>query len=251
MVVCLEDMPGRRVDVVVYGAGYAGLYAAYRLLGNGKSVLVIEAEPGISHKTYYGGFGLDGMVYIDEEYIDLIRKLEIKYFSRGEKGIWVHGLYLLSSLASKVFELGGEVVVDTVVEPIFDISEDGFSFKGVMLSDAGDELTSVREIVYAENIIDATYNASFITVLSDRLKLELPINGYGVVSPGNREIVERTSWVLKGILAAGLAVAQLIGTPLPFPDIGPLLMSGAKAANLILKGFNPANNKSIMYPWII
>ncbi len=247
----MGSIPSSRVDVVVYGAGYTGLLAAYRLLGEGRRVVIVEPEPGISHRVYYSGYGVDGEVYVGSDYTFLVKKLGVRNYRRDNGGLWINGLYLLVDMADKIFGLGGRLITDIIAEPLISISDGEYMVKGVMLSDIDSQLTTTREIIYADNIIDASYNAGFITLLSDRLKLELPINGYGPVSPGSREIVDRTSWVLRGVIAAGLSVAQLIGAPLPFPDIGPLLMSGWKAGELVLKGFNPSNNRSIMYPWII
>jgi monoamine oxidase len=44
--------PQRRADVIVVGAGYAGLTAAYRIAAKGKSVLVLEARNRVGGRAY-------------------------------------------------------------------------------------------------------------------------------------------------------------------------------------------------------
>ncbi len=240
-----------RVDVVIYGAGYTGLSAGYRLVKEGKRVVIVEVEPGISHKSYYGGVGLNDEVFIHNDYLFFVKEYGLENIREAGNGIWVNGLYLLTSILKKFLDLGGRIVVDTVIEPIYSLQGDSIILEGVALNNIDDGLLGAREILSVDYLIDTTHNASLITLLSDRLKLDIPINGYGAIIPGSREIVEKTSWILQRVVAAGLSIAQVIGAPLPFPDIGPLLMSGWKAAELVLKGFNPANKGNILYPWII
>lgn len=58
-----EQTPELDVPVVVCGAGPAGLTAAYRLTGSGRTTLVLEADPeyvgGISRTVRHNGYGFD------------------------------------------------------------------------------------------------------------------------------------------------------------------------------------------------
>ncbi len=242
----------RKYDVVVFGAGYAGLTAAIELLRKGKRVLLVEQEPGISPKSYYGGVGDEGLVYLSSEWIPYLEASGLSPLRRDEKGAWMYGMAVIAGLVSRFYELGGVLVLDSMIEPIFVFdNEKGFKLTGAEIKEFGGDLSDTRFVAEADVFIDTTFQANLANTVIDRLKLEVPVNGYGPIVPGSREVVDRTGWLIPGVLLAGLSVSMVVGSPRPFPDIGPLLGSGALAAEIVLKGRNAYDNSLKIYPGII
>lgn len=242
----------REYDVVVFGAGYTGLTAAIRLLKNGKKVLLVEQEPGISPKSYYGGIGDEGLVYLSSNWIPFLEASGLNPVKRDEKGLWMYGMAVIAGLVSRFYELGGILVLDSMIEPFFVFDDEkGFRPSGAEIKEFGGDLSDTRFVVEADVFIDTTVQANLANTVIDRLKLEVPVNGCGPIVPGNREVVDRTGWLIPGVLLAGLSVSMIVGSPRPFPDIGPLLGSGARAAEIVLKGRNAYDNSLKIYPGII
>ena len=52
----MSNADAQRLDVVVVGAGFAGLYALYRLRAQGLSVRVLEAAPELGGTWYYNRY---------------------------------------------------------------------------------------------------------------------------------------------------------------------------------------------------
>ncbi len=240
-------------DVIIYGSGYAGASASLFLLEKGKSVLLVEQEPGVSHKSYFGGIGPDGLVLVSKNYMNHIEELGVRIRPRrmDDDGLWINGMNLLTSILHKAFMEGLDIVVDSLLEPVFRPDEnDGFTVEGVMVKGYGTDFSDIHSIPRTSYLVDASAGAGLVALVSERLKLDLPINGVGVNIPGSREIVERTGWLIPGIIAAGLAAAQVVGAPTPFPDVGPLIASGVRAGMLVIEGYT-GGNRGLLAPGII
>jgi cation diffusion facilitator CzcD-associated flavoprotein CzcO len=54
--VLVNDAADRRLDVIVVGAGFAGMYALHKLRAQGLSVRVLEAAPALGGSWYYNRY---------------------------------------------------------------------------------------------------------------------------------------------------------------------------------------------------
>jgi cation diffusion facilitator CzcD-associated flavoprotein CzcO len=54
--VLVNDAADRRLDVIVVGAGFAGMYALHKLRAQGLSVRVLEAAPALGGTWYYNRY---------------------------------------------------------------------------------------------------------------------------------------------------------------------------------------------------
>ncbi|MCD6300960.1 MAG: FAD-dependent oxidoreductase [Staphylothermus sp.] len=169
-------------DVIVYGAGYAGLTAALELLKRKQRVIVIEADPGISHASYYPGID-NRKVRISKKYWSLISKIGVNIINEDEHGYWIDPLEYLVLIASEIYRNGGTILTDSAIEPIYKIIEDRIVVIGAAVKSLENETGSDRIYILSKGIIDASPNAYIVNNLIDRLKISIVIQGAGPQIP--------------------------------------------------------------------
>ncbi len=228
-------MLSRNYDVIIIGAGYTGLAAATSLLENKYNVLVIEPEPGLSQYTYYAGLG--DKAYIDDSVVDFLTKSGVKVFSDNDKK-WIRPLEYIVKLSSRILDLGGEIIINTDLEPLFSPSEIGITISGLIIRELNEHMLSDKEIIGSRIVVDATANGYLTSMMLERLKIGVVSEGLGPIIPGSRELVERTYWLIPGFIVAGMSAAMIYGCSQPWPYVSPLILSGLKISKLVRTGYN-------------
>ncbi|ABN69293.1 Flavoprotein involved in thiazole biosynthesis-like protein [Staphylothermus marinus F1] len=232
------------------GAGYTGLYIASKLLENNHKVLVIESEPGLTHEKYYSGIN-GNKVRISKRFWHYVDDLGLNIIDEDEYGFWVRPLDVIVLLASKVISLGGEIIVDSIIEPTYKIMDDRIIIIGASVRSVEDEGGLDKFYILTRGIIDTSPSAIIVNNLIDRLKLGIPIQGAGPQIPGSDDVIGKTTWIFPGILVAGLAAIYTNAGYIPFPDIGPLFGSGYRAVELFVKGYPKNPEDFYSFPSII
>jgi len=222
-----------KYDVIIVGAGYAGLASAVTLLEEDYKVLVVEPEPGLSQYTYYAG--LDAKAYVEEDVAGFLSKNKV-VVNRDDRGLWIRPIEYTVRLSSKVLDLGGDIIVNTDLEPLFTPSEQGITISGVILRDANEHMMEDRGIIRSKAVIDSTPSGYLAGMILDRLKIGVMTEGLGPTIPRSRELVDRTYWLIPGFIVAGLSVSVIYGCSQPWPYVSPLILSGLRAAELIKTG---------------
>ncbi len=228
-------MLSRNYDVIIIGAGYTGLAAATSLLENKYNVLVIEPEPGLSQYNYYAGLG--DKAYIDDSVIDFLTKSGVKVFSDNDKK-WIRPLEYIVKLSSRILDLGGEIIVNTDLEPMFSPSETGIVMKGIIIREPDEHMFGDKEIIGSRIVVDATANGYLTSLVLDRLKISVVSEGLGPIIPGSQELVERTYWLIPGFIVAGISAAMIYGCSQPWPYVSPLILSGLRVFELVRTGYS-------------
>jgi len=222
-------------DVIVVGAGPAGLMAAKELAAKNLRVLVVERNNYLG-----GGFWLGGYLF----YPVTIRAPAHKILQ--DLGVpvkeYIPGLYVAdgphacSKLIAATCDAGAKFLNMTFIDDII-IREKrvaGVVVNWTPVTALPRELTCVDPVgLETKVVIDATgHDAAVVRLLERRGLIKVP--GYGAMWVERSEdlVVEHTGEVYPGLIVAGMAVTTTYGLPRMGPTFGAMIMSGRRAAEI-------------------
>ncbi len=230
------------VDVVIVGAGPAGLAAAYILSKNGLKTLIIERTLTIGGGILGGGMLLPLAVVEENEASQILRIANVKLMVLGEGLYYVNPVEAMLKLAVKALDEGVVIWPGVFVEDVITrVYNDEMRVKGVVIN-----WTPIIEAkwhvdplwINSKAVLDATgHDAYVVRLFSKRhpqLKLSIPGMSSMDIWTGEKEVVENTSMIVKGLYVAGMSVAESFNTRRMGPILGGMILSGKKAAELII-----------------
>jgi thiazole biosynthesis enzyme len=240
-----EFLEMARVDVIIAGAGPAGLTAARLLANDGKKVLILEKKLAPGGGMWGGGMTFP-VVVVQPASLHLLKDVGVRLEDAGDDYYTADSVECVSKLCAAALDAGARLWIAVSVEDVM-MRQD--SVTGVVINwsavmAAGlhvDPLT-----LGARFVVDATGHDSEICKVVQRKtgKLSTPSGGIeGEKSMwaevGERTVVENTVEVYPGLIVAGMAANAVLGAPRMGPIFGGMLLSGERAAQLILKRLNP------------
>ncbi|MDE4907321.1 sulfide-dependent adenosine diphosphate thiazole synthase [Methanogenium marinum] len=230
------------MDVAITGTGPSGLIAALRIAEAGYTVSMFESKlaPG---GGMWGGAMLFTSIALQNEAVYLLDELGIPYqryndnlvicdsvlatsaliYRASRAGVLIHNGMRVEDVVFKDNRVSG-VVVNW--EPVVreGLHVDPLSFRAKMVVDATGHPCEVSEKVAKKNNI--TLNTPSGTVSGER-----SMN----VTEGEAETVENTKQIYPGLYVCGMAANGVFGSPRMGPIFGGMLLSGEKAAKLIIE----------------
>jgi len=235
-----EFMGFTRADVVIAGAGPAGLTAARILAKAGKKVLMIERKLAPGGGMWGGGMNYP-IIVIQPESKHLLDEVGIRTEDAGNSYYTADSVECVAKLLAAAIDAGAKVWNAVTVE---DVMVRQGRVCGVVINWTGVSLAKMHVdplSIGAEFVIDATgHEASVCTVARRKAgKLATP-NGDVMgersmwAEVGEQTVVENTREVFPGLVVVGMAANAVMGAPRMGPIFGGMLLSGEKAANLIL-----------------
>jgi thiazole biosynthesis enzyme len=226
-------------DVIVVGAGPAGLMAAKELAAKGLRALVIERNNYLGGGFWIGGY-LFNTVTIRAPAHKILQELGVPVKEHGP-GLYVaDGPYACSKLIAAACDSGAKFLNMTYIEDVVLREKNrvgGVVINWTPVTALPRELTCVDPVgIESKFVIDATgHDAAVVRLLERRGMLKIP--GYGAMWVERSEdlVVEHTGEIYPGLIVAGMSVTTAYGLPRMGPTFGSMLESGRRAAEITYK----------------
>ena len=224
-------------DVTVIGAGPSGLVAAAEFARQGQKVLVIESNNYLGGGFWIGGY-LMNKVTVRAPAQTILDEIGVPYKQAAE-GLYVaDGPHACSKLIASACDAGVKILNMTKFDDVVlrDGRVCGVVINWTPVSALPRALTCVDPVALESKlVIDATgHDAVVVRSLEKRGLVEVQGFGAMCVEESEDAVVERTTEVYPGLMVAGMAVATTFGLPRMGPTFGGMLLSGKRAAELIL-----------------
>ncbi len=229
-------------DVIIVGAGPAGLTAARELAKEGLNTLVIERNNYLGGGFWLGGFFMNKVTFRapSQEYL---KEIGVR-FEEINPGLYVtDGAQASSKLIAAASDAGVKFLQLTKFDDVVIREDNGTSrVSGVVVNWSPVEglprqITCVDPIgLESKFVIDASGHDAFVVkALEQRGYIKLKGLGAMWVEASEDAVVEHTGEVFPGLVVAGMAVAETFGLPRMGPTFGAMLLSGKRAAEIIVE----------------
>ena len=239
------------VDTAIVGAGPSGLVAASYLTRAGKKVAIFESKlaPG---GGMWGGAMLFSALVVQKEALSVLDDLDVKYREYNEELVTADSVETTAALIHRACDSGTALFNGLCVEDVM-MNEEGSRINGLVVN-----WNSVRRLemhvdpitINARTVLDATGHPSEIcrtAAAKNNIRLNTPTGGIsGEMSlnarQGERLTVEHTGSPFPGLYVSGMAANGVHGGFRMGPIFGGMLLSGKKAAELILAELEDDND---------
>jgi len=229
------------VDVAIAGAGPAGLTAAKYLSKAGKKVVVFERKLSIGGGMWGGGMTFP-VIVVQKASKHILDAAKIKVKDEGNGYYSADSIEAVAKLCSSAIDAGTRIFNTISVEDVLIERKkvNGFVINWSTVEIAGLHVDPVS--IRARYCIDATGHAAEVCHIV-RKKVG-PLNTPSgdlekersmCAEIGEKTVVENTKEVYPGLIVAGMGANAVYGAPRMGPIFGGMLLSGKKAAEMILK----------------
>lgn len=229
-------------DVIVVGGGPAGLTCARELAKRDINVLVVERNNYLGGGFWLGGYFMNKVTFRapSQEYLD---EIGVKY-EEVEEGLFVSdGAQACSKLIAAASDAGTKFLQLTDFDDVVIREENGKPrVAGVVVNWSAikglpRQITCVDPVALESKfVVDATgHDAYVVKSLEKRGYIKTKGMGAMWVEASEDAIVEHTGEVFPGLIVTGMAVSETFGLPRMGPTFGAMLLSGKRAAEVILE----------------
>lgn len=229
------------VDVAIAGAGPAGLTAAKYLANAGKKVVLFERKLSVGGGMWGGGMTFP-VIVVQKESKYILEDVNVQLKNEGNGYYSADSIEVTTKLCSAAIDAGVRIFNTISVE---DVLLDNKKINGFVINWSAVEIAGLHVdplSIRAKYCIDATGHAAEIChIVKQKVgSLNTPSGDLEkersmCAEIGERTVVENTKEVFPGLFVAGMGANAVYGAPRMGPIFGGMLLSGEKAAKLILK----------------
>ncbi|MEO0072212.1 MAG: sulfide-dependent adenosine diphosphate thiazole synthase [candidate division WOR-3 bacterium] len=229
------------VDVVIVGAGPAGLICSYYLAKAHLKTVVFERtlRPG-------GGIAGGGMMFnkivVQKTALELLEELEIRYKKYDENYYVVEALEALGMLLAKAIKVGSKIYNLISVEDVT-IRDDKIT--GVVINWSAVEMANLHVdplVIQSQFVVDATgHAAEVVRIVEKKIGPKLFTETGSCIGEkpmwaerAEELLLKNTKEAYYNLYVAGMAANAVFGAPRMGPIFGGMFLSGKKAAQLII-----------------
>lgn len=229
------------MDVAIAGAGPAGLIAAKYLSKAGKKVVVFERKLSIGGGMWGGGMTFP-VIVVQKASKPILEDSGTAIKDEGNGYYSADSIEAITKICSSSIDAGARVFNAISVEDVLLEKKkiNGFVINWSAVEIAGLHVDPVS--IRAKYCIDATGHAAEVCYIvrnkvgplntpSGDLEKERSM----CAEIGEKTVVENTKEVYPGLIVAGMGANAVYGAPRMGPIFGGMLLSGKKAAEVILK----------------
>jgi len=231
-----EFLKSLKSEVIIIGGGPSGLVAARDLAKDGLKVLIVEANNYLGGGFWIGGYFMNPVTFRAPAQ-EILDEVGVPYKQASEGLFVANGPHACSKLIAAACDAGAKILNMTKFEDVILREKNRVSGAVINWSPVSSlpKAISCLDPVSIESnlVIDATgHDASVASSLEKRKLMKL--EGYGAMWVEKSEdlIVEYTREVHLGLIACGMSVSTIFGTPRMGPTFGSMLLSGRKAAKV-------------------
>ena len=229
-------------DVAIAGGGPAGMVAAYYLAKAGKKVVLFERKLAVGGGMWGGGMMFNEIV-LQKDGAKILEEFGVNFRER-EKGYFVaDSVETVGTLASKAVKAGATIFNLISVE---DVMIRGPRVTGLVLNWTSVEMAGLHVdplTVRSRFVVDATgHPAEVANIILRKIGPKLKTRTGRLMGEksmwaevGEKTIVENTREIYPGVYVCGMACNAVFGAPRMGPIFGGMLLSGKKAAELLIK----------------
>lgn len=226
-------------DVIIIGGGPSGLMAGSILSRAGLKTLIVERNNYLGGGFWIGGY-LMNKVTLRGPSQEVLDELGVPY-EEAQEGLYVaDGPHACSKLIAHACDGGVKFANMTIFEDV--VLREGNRVAGAVINwtpiaSLPREITCVDPVaIEAEMLIDATgHDACVVSKLEQRGMAETVGFGAMWVEKSEDLIVEHTGEFMPGLVVTGMSVSTAYGLPRMGPTFGAMLLSGKRAAEVVLE----------------
>ncbi|NQS99721.1 MAG: thiazole biosynthesis protein [Candidatus Omnitrophica bacterium] len=233
-----------QLDVAIAGAGPAGLTCAYYLAKGGAKVAIFERR-----LNYGGGMPGGGMLFpkvvVQEKALAIAKEAKV-ITRRYSSGLYTaDSVEMISKLAVTAINAGVKIYPATTIEDV--VIRKNNRVSGVVLNWTAIKMAGLHVdplAIMSKFVVDATGHDAEIARVIER---KIPTARFKTstkkvigekpmwAEEGERKIVPYTNEAYPGLYLAGMSVCAVYGLPRMGAIFGGMLLSGKKAAQLMLR----------------
>jgi len=226
------------MDCTIVGGGPSGLACAAILAENDVKVGVIERKLSVGGGMWGGGMMFPRIV-VQEEARRLLDRFSIRYSKYSENYFVASSVESVAKLTTAACDAGAEFFNLMSAEDVV-VRGDG-KVSGLVINWTPVETTGLHVdplTIASGYIIDATGHDARIAWMLHEKGIDIKINGEGFMWADRAEsmIIEHTKEIYPGLIMTGMAANAVAGEARMGPIFGGMLLSGEKAAEIVMKG---------------
>ncbi len=237
-----ELLENTELDVAIAGAGPAGMVAAKYLADHGKKVAIFERKLSIGGGMFGGGM-MFNIIVVQPEGKAILDDFKIKNSTYQEGYYIADSVEAATKLAAGAIDAGAKIFNLISVE---DLMYRENRITGVVINWSAVEMAKLHVdpmTIRAKITVDATgHDCSLCRTAERKMGIKLATETGGIVGEksmwaeiGEKILIDTTKEVYPGLLVAGMAANAVSGGPRMGPIFGGMLVSGKKAAEIILE----------------
>ena len=240
-----ELISSLEVDVAIAGAGPSGLICGYYLAKEGVKVAIFERNLKVGGGMPGGGMMFNRIV-VQEEAKNIMEEFNIT-LEEYKDNLYIAGsIETISAFTYKAIKKGVKIFNLIGVEDVI-IREN--RVEGVVLNWTSVKIANLHVDplgVKSKFVVDATGHDSEICRIVEKKVGGIEVKGEKSMwaEKGEEEIIENTKEVYPGLIVCGMAANAFYGSPRMGAIFGGMLLSGKKAAEIIIKGGDYGKNDS-------